>query len=62
MICDCCDEFYERGTGHLCKCPKCKKVHPLCNDCYLDGKKKGSIIDKDIDIHEIDPKEEATLV
>lgn len=62
MICDCCKEFFEKGTGHLCKCPSCETIHPFCNECYISGKEKGNIIDKDIDIHEIDMKKEAELV
>ena len=44
--CESCDEPFKRGTGHLCWCGECSRPHPMCNDCYKEGKKQGNIIDK----------------
>lgn len=45
MICSCCDEFYEKGTGHSCFCSECNKVHPYCDECYQEGVRTGGIKD-----------------
>ena len=45
MICSCCNEFFEKGTGHACFCPDCNKVHPFCQECYDEAKRLGSIKD-----------------
>ena len=56
MECECCNEFFERGTGHLCMCPHCEKKHKICNECYLQGKAEGNIVDKDFDLEDIMPE------
>ena len=45
--CFCCNNPFERKTGHLMMCPDCEGKHPLCKPCYLSLKKEGKIIDKD---------------
>ncbi len=46
MICFCCNEFFEKGTGHAMFCPECLKVHPMCNMCYEHKKAIGEVKDK----------------
>ena len=45
MICACCKEYFEKGTGHACFCSDCNKVHPYCQECYEDGVRRGAIAD-----------------
>jgi len=54
IVCEMCEGEYHKGTGHLCWCPECKVPHTCCNNCYLEGKKLGNIIDKKKNITDID--------
>jgi len=56
MICACCDEFFEKGTGHTCLCPECNTIHPYCQECYEDGKRAGNIKDTHYKLTEVSPK------
>jgi len=53
--CDCCNEFYEKGTGHLCLCPDCDKKHNFCDECYQHGIKKGYIKPNTYKMDELHP-------
>ena len=37
----------------MCWCKECNKPHPLCDECYKQAKKDGTIIDKEIRIWDI---------
>ena len=43
VLCDFCDKEFQKGSGHLCWCADCSKKHPMCNPCYVEGIKKGTI-------------------
>ena len=53
--CDVCGIMFR--VGHNCYCKECKKVHPVCNQCYKDGKELGNIKDKKINIGDMDEEE-----
>jgi len=42
--CDFCKKDFKKG--HLCWCEFCSKPHPMCNPCYREGMKNGTIVDK----------------
>jgi len=56
MECDFCGEFFERSTGHMCWCPDCSEPHPMCDDCYLECKEEGTVLDKKVFIGDVDDK------
>jgi len=62
MICSCCKEYFEKGTGHFCFCPECNKVHPYCQECYEDGIRTGGIKDVDYKKGETSKKLDERLV
>ena len=62
MICSCCNEFFEKGTGHACLCTECDVIHPFCNECYKDAKRRGKIKDTDYKITDRSPEMDKRLV
>ena len=56
MECDFCGEFFERGTGHMCWCPDCSVPHPMCDECYKENKKEGTVKDKKVYIGDVDER------
>lgn len=60
MICSCCKEFFEKGTGHLCFCSECSAKglpdrHPMCDQCYQQAKKDNIIKDVNYNQTELSP-------
>ena len=55
MICKCCKEFFEKGTGHAMMCG-CGKVVPMCQECYEEGIRTGEIKDTHYKLTEVSPK------
>jgi len=53
--CDICGSLFRRG--HKCYCKECKAIHPVCNDCYKEGKALGNIKDEKINIGDMDEEE-----
>ena len=58
--CKFCGEPFERGTGHLCFCPECAAKdlpakHPMCDPCYQEAVKDGTIKDVDYDKTALSP-------
>ena len=41
--CDFCEHDFISGTGHMCWCQDCSEKHPMCNDCFVENLKNGSI-------------------
>lgn len=39
-----CGKWFKKKTGHIVAC--CCGTYPICNDCYVEGKKAGIIKDK----------------
>lgn len=54
--CDFCNMPFEKGTGHLCWCKDCSKVHPMCNPCYEECIENGTIVDKVIKRNSVTPE------
>lgn len=55
--CESCDNNFEDGEGHMCWCPDCEEVHPMCDNCYLKAVKAGNI---ESNIYELNDKEKYT--
>ena len=62
MICSCCKEFFEKGTGHSCYCSECNKVHPYCQECYEEGVRTGGIKDVHYKKMETSPRSDERLI
>jgi len=45
LICNHCEEFFEKGTGHTMGCDHCDSFIQICNECYEDAKKMGNVRD-----------------
>ena len=58
--CDGCGKLFRAGNGHNCWCKECKEIHPMCNECYIEGKALGAITDKKINIGDLDNKDRYT--
>ena len=58
--CDFCNKPFEKGSGHLCFCSECSAKglpdkHPMCNPCYQEAIKDGSIKDVNYNKMELSP-------
>jgi len=59
--CDSCGCYFKEKEGHKCFCKECVAVHPMCNECYLEGRKLGAIKDGKINIGDMDEEEREKL-
>jgi len=54
FLCRFCGEYFKKG--HKCWCPDCKVVHLMCEECYVDCKDEGVIVDKEMNIWDMEEK------